>query len=107
MAFLTSQALSPGQKTKQQQKRLLVYKRILWLLAASLLAYAVCHYGTLLALDTHGEDNRVRVNVIEMFGVALLPLLLLVGYGARTYKWGLWSLVVLAGGMTLSGWWLA
>lgn len=90
---------------KQRQKQPVARKRIFWLITASVFAYLVTHATLLAGLGTQGQDTREHGTLLEMLSVALFPLLLLVGYGARTYKWGLWALAaVLLGLTTLNGW---
>lgn len=89
------------------KKQAIVYKRILWLLGATLLAYATAHAALLAGLDPNGQDTKERSSLLEMISVALLPLLLLVGYGARTYKWGLWCLASILLVLTIFNGWLA
>lgn len=103
---LRHSATATAQKT-QRQKQPVVRKRIFWLLMAIMFAYLVAHAGLLAGLDTQGQDTKDRAALLEMLSVAAFPLLLLVGYGARTYKWGLWFLVVILFGLTTFNGWLA
>lgn len=91
------QPASVSARTKKAEKRKTVYRRIGWLTCACVLAYVAAHFAVITSLQWGGEENRIAVNVGEVIATALLPLLILVAYGARTYKWGLWLALVCCG----------
>ncbi|KXV57340.1 hypothetical protein AD947_08900 [Acetobacter tropicalis] len=83
------------------EKRHAVYKRMAQLAAAAVLAYLSAHFIVMHAVLRNGVENRAAITVAEAVATAALPLLLLLGYGARTHGWGLWVLLVLCGLMAV------
>lgn len=87
--------------SRQSEKRRAVYRRMAWLAAATMLAYLMAHFLVMHAVLGNGPENRLATTMAEAVAIALLPLLILLGYGLRTHAWGLWVLLVLCGGMAL------
>lgn len=81
---------SAAQARSKQTHR--AFRRIVWLFAAVFLAYAGSHTVMLSGLAHTHKDSFGYNELFEMGAVALFPIFLLVGFGARTLKWGLWLL---------------
>ncbi|OUI87114.1 hypothetical protein [Acetobacter tropicalis] len=79
------------------EKRHAVYRRMAQLATAAVLAYLSAHFIVMHVVLRDGVENRVAITVAEAVATAALPLLLLLGYGARTHGWGLWILLALCG----------
>ncbi|MBS0960578.1 hypothetical protein [Acetobacter thailandicus] len=83
-------------KLRKPAVRLMPWHRVLWLLCAGCLAWsAALSWADLLTAASRLNPAQGAM-AITAFATAFIPALIVIGYGARMHKWGLWFLVLLS-----------